>query len=75
MTNFIFLIVRSLNFVLFCCVYFQQYFYRNVFMEMNENDVDLASPSKDINDQANISEEWTPVCDDELKPMIPICWF
>jgi len=39
-------------------------------MEINNNEIDLASPSKDFNDRENLSKEWMPACDDELTLVI-----
>jgi hypothetical protein len=39
-------------------------------MEMDDNEVDIPSPSEDLNDQENTPDEWIPVCDVALKPVI-----
>jgi hypothetical protein len=40
------------------------------FMEMDDYEVNLASPSKEFDDFKSTSEEWIPPCDDELKPVV-----
>lgn len=39
-------------------------------MEINNNEIGLASPSKDFNDRQNFSKEWILTCDDELTLVI-----
>ncbi|KAJ1404438.1 FAR1 DNA-binding domain [Sesbania bispinosa] len=39
-------------------------------MEMGDNEVDSTTPSKAFNDSVNASEEWIPMRDEELKPVI-----
>ncbi|WJX91969.1 hypothetical protein P8452_73678 [Trifolium repens] len=41
-----------------------------VYMEIDDNEVCLSSPSKGLNDLANTVEERIPTCDDEFKPVI-----
>ncbi|XP_058753620.1 protein FAR1-RELATED SEQUENCE 5-like [Vicia villosa] len=37
---------------------------------MGDDEVDLASESKDLNDVENMSDEWIPMCKDEVKPIL-----
>jgi len=47
------------------------FIYRNIGMEMNDNEVDCDSPiEEEFDELANKSEEWIPNCDAELKPVI-----
>ena len=37
---------------------------------MDDMETDLATPSEGSNDGVNTSDEWVPMCDEELKPVI-----
>ncbi|XP_057449235.1 SWR1-complex protein 4-like [Lotus japonicus] len=49
--------------------------FRKIALEMADNGVHLATPTKSSDDPVNILQEWIPVCDEELKPVIgKITW-
>jgi len=44
--------------------------FRTTFMDIDDNEVDTPSPSEDLNDLENTLDEWIPVCDVALKPVV-----